>query len=70
MTKGYRFWCAALANLSGAEGQLGFHLGGAMNSGFTEAQMQDFISVLSAKVDETAGEGARQILLRVLEVEK
>jgi alkylhydroperoxidase/carboxymuconolactone decarboxylase family protein YurZ len=41
---------AALASMTGTAGQLRFHLGAAMNTGLTEAQMKDFISVLKAKV--------------------
>jgi len=56
----------ALANLSGAGGQLFFHLGAAMNTGFTKAQMEDFVSVLTAKVGKDQGEAARKILDEVL----
>lgn len=61
---------AALAHLSGTEGQLAFHIGGAMNAGFTEAQMYDFVSVLSAQIDKTIGTSAQQILVQVLEARK
>ena len=61
---------AALANLSGAGGQLGFHLGAAMNTGLTETQMQDFISVLTAEVGKAQGDAARKILAEVLQSRK
>lgn len=35
---------SALANMTGTSGQLRFHLEAAMNTGFTEAQMKNFIS--------------------------
>jgi len=57
---------AALANMSGVEGQLRFHLGAAMNIGLTEAQMRDFISVLEAKVGNETAESADRVLAEVL----
>lgn len=61
---------AALANLSGAGGQLYFHFGAAMNTGFTRAQMQDFVSVLSSSVGKAQADEAKMILAKVLEVRK
>jgi len=61
---------AALANMTGTEGQLRFHLGAAMNTGLTEAQMRDFISVLGTKVGETQAENAQEILNEVLKNRK
>jgi len=61
---------AALANMTGTEGQLGFHLGAAMNTGLTEAQMNDFISVLDSKVGKTQAECAQKILTGVLNKRK
>jgi len=57
---------AALANMTGTEGQLRFHLGAAMNTGLTEAQMKDFISVLRTTVGKTQAESAQKILTEVL----
>ncbi len=57
---------AALANMTGTEGQLGFHLGAAMNTGLTEAQMNDFISVLDTSVGKAQAESAQKILTGVL----
>ncbi len=57
---------AALANMTGTEGQLSFHLGAAMNTGLTEAQMKDFISVLDARVGKKEAESAREVLSAVL----
>lgn len=57
---------AALANMTGTEGQLRFHLGAAMNTGLTQAQMKDFISVLQTTVGNTQAESGQQILTEVL----
>lgn len=57
---------AALANMSGTVGQLGFHLGAAMNTGLTEAQMHGFIETLRAKVGAPQAEDAQKVLLGVL----
>ena len=61
---------AALANLSGAGGQLFFHLGGALNTGFSEAQMQEFVVILGDKVSKGVGEGAQTVLVEVLKAKK
>jgi alkylhydroperoxidase/carboxymuconolactone decarboxylase family protein YurZ len=57
---------AALANMTGTAGQLRFHLGAAMNTGLTETQMKDFISVLATGVDKKKAEDADKILNTVL----
>lgn len=57
---------AALSNMKGTGGQLGFHLGAAMNTGLTKAQMEDFISVLKTTVGKTQAESAQKILTDVL----
>jgi alkylhydroperoxidase/carboxymuconolactone decarboxylase family protein YurZ len=57
---------AALASMTGTGGQLRFHLGAAMNTGLSEAQMQDFIAVLKAKVGQQEAEDAEAILRMVL----
>jgi 4-carboxymuconolactone decarboxylase len=57
---------AALASMTGTAGQLQFHLGAAMNTGLTEAQMKDFISVLKSKVGKKEAENASEILAEVL----
>ena len=57
---------AALASMTGTAGQLRFHLGAAMNTGLTEAQMQGFISVLKSKVANKEAESAHEILSEVL----
>ena len=61
---------AALSNMTGTKGQLGFHLGAAMNIGLTEAQMNDFISVLATKVDKKIAEDADGLLKKVLNSRK
>ena len=61
---------AALSNMTGTKGQLGFHLGAAMNIGLTEAQMNDFISVLATKVDKKIAEDADGVLKTVLNSRK
>jgi alkylhydroperoxidase/carboxymuconolactone decarboxylase family protein YurZ len=57
---------AALASMTGTAGQLRFHLGAAMNTGLTEAQMKDFISVLKSKVGKKEAESASEIVAEVL----
>jgi alkylhydroperoxidase/carboxymuconolactone decarboxylase family protein YurZ len=57
---------AALASMTGTAGQLRFHLGAAMNTGLTEAQMKGFISVLKSKVANKEAEKANEILAEVL----
>ena len=61
---------AALANMTGTEGQLRFHLGAAMNTGLTQAQMKEFISVLRTTVGKTQAESAQKILAEVLNYRK
>ncbi len=57
---------AALAAMTGTAGQLGFHLGAAMNTGLTEAQMQAFVAVLARDVDPARAEAAGTVLAGVL----
>lgn len=57
---------AALANMTGTEGQLFFHFGAAMNTGLTATQMHEFISVLDAKVDKDHARSAQAVLAKVL----
>jgi 4-carboxymuconolactone decarboxylase len=57
---------AALASMTGTGGQLQFHLGAAMNTGLSEAQMEGFIAVLKAKVGQQEAEDAAAILRNVL----
>lgn len=57
---------AALANMDGAGGQLRFHLGAAMNTGLTEAQMKDFIAVLKADIGKQQANAAAELLSEVL----
>jgi len=57
---------AALASMTGTAGQLRFHLGAAMNTGLTAAQMQEFIAVLQSKVGTKEAESASAILAEVL----
>lgn len=58
---------AALAAMTGTQGQLGFHLKAAMNTGLTREQLEDFICVLGAKVNREQAESAGKILATVLE---
>ena len=60
----------ALANMTGTEGQLTFHLGAAMNTGLTEAQMNGFISVLDTTVGKDRAVSAQKILTGVLDSRK
>lgn len=57
---------AALANLSGAGGQLRYHLGAAMHTGLSEAQLHGFITVLENKVGSAQAKSAQEILAEVL----
>lgn len=57
---------SALANMPGTAGQLFFHLGAAMNTGFSESQIKEFINVLESKVDKQAAENANKVLEVVL----
>ena len=57
---------SALAGMTGTAGQLWFHLGAAMNTGLTAAQMKDFISVLESKVGKKEAEGASEVLGQAL----
>ncbi len=58
---------SALASMTGTAGQLRFHLGAAMNVGFTPAQVKIFISVLEAKVGKKEAENAHQVLATLLQ---
>jgi len=57
---------AALASMVGTAGQLYFHLGAAMNTGLSEAQIHAFIAVLKDKVGQGDAEGATAVLTHVL----
>ena len=57
---------AALASMTGTAGQLYFHLGAAMNTGLSAAQMKDFISILEVKVDSKLAESTNGILSNIL----
>lgn len=57
---------AALANIQGAGGQLRYHLGAAMHSGLSEAQLHDFIAVLENQVGKDQAKSAEAILTEVL----
>lgn len=61
---------AALSNMTGTGGQLFFHLGAAMNTGLTEAQMHDFISILAADVDKDKANSTDKVLNTVLNSRK
>jgi len=56
--------------MSGTEGQLRYHLGAAMNTGLTEAQMKSFVSVVKSKVGDRDAEGASKLLTYVLEARR
>jgi len=61
---------SALSNMTGTGGQLYFHMGAAMNTGLTEAQMRDFITILASNVDEQKAAGANAVLDAVLKTRK
>jgi alkylhydroperoxidase/carboxymuconolactone decarboxylase family protein YurZ len=57
---------ACLANLGGAEGPLKFHMGAAMNTGLSEAQMHDFVKVLDSQIGKQQAASAKEVLAQVL----
>ena len=57
---------AALAAMTGTAGQLRFHLGAAMNTGLTKAQLKDFVTVVEAEVGDKESRGASEVLAEVL----
>ncbi len=57
---------AALAAMEGTAGQLGFHLGAAMNTGWTAEQLRDFVSVLASELGEGESRQAAAVLEAVL----
>jgi len=61
---------AALANMTGTNGQLGFHLGAAMNTGLAWAQIEDFISVMKTEIGKTQADNAQEIFGEVLKSRK
>ena len=58
---------SALAAMSGTAGQLKFHIGAAMNTGFTTTQIHAFIAVLKVKVGNQEAKVADQVLESVLQ---
>lgn len=56
----------ALAAMDGTAGQLVFHLNAAMNTGTTEAQMQDYLDVIRSRVSPKNADAAATVLDRVL----
>lgn len=57
---------SALASMTGTAGQLQFHFGAAMNTGLTEAQIKDFISVLGSRVGKQKAGIADAVFAKVL----
>jgi len=57
---------SALAGMAGTAAQLRSHLGAAMNTGLTEAQMRGFISVMQSKVGNNQADKANELLEAVL----
>lgn len=57
---------STLASIPGLGGQLQFHMNAAMNTGLNEAQMKDFISVLTGRVGTNEAQAANTVLTRVL----
>jgi alkylhydroperoxidase/carboxymuconolactone decarboxylase family protein YurZ len=53
---------AALAAMTGTEGQLRFHLKAAANTGLTPAQINEFVVVLAEKVGKEAAARAESVL--------
>lgn len=61
---------SALAALSGTAGQLQYHMGAAMNTGNTEDEMREFVSLISEKVGHKEGQTASEVLAAVLKSRK
>jgi len=61
---------ACLATLGKAEGAFKFHVGAALNTGLSEAQLHDFVKVLKANVGKKEAEGAQGVLEAVLKNRK
>jgi alkylhydroperoxidase/carboxymuconolactone decarboxylase family protein YurZ/quercetin dioxygenase-like cupin family protein len=57
---------AALAAMDGTAGQLGFHIGAAMNTGWTADELKDFVSVLAITVGKAQAESAERVLSETL----
>lgn len=57
---------AVLASIPGLEGPLRFHLGAAMNTGMTEAQLHEFVAIIKLKAGAQEAETAAQLLREVL----
>ncbi|MDX1581024.1 MAG: carboxymuconolactone decarboxylase family protein [Alphaproteobacteria bacterium] len=57
---------AVLASLPGLEGPLRFHFSAAMNTGLTDAQLKDFVTVIKAEIGAKQAEMAQQVLEDVL----
>ncbi len=56
---------AALASMSGAEPQLGAHIGMGMNVGVTEDELEDLFTIIQATVGEKEAQTGRMILDRI-----
>lgn len=61
---------ATLANMTETAGQLKFHFGAAMNTGWTDIQMQDFVRVLESRIGQTQAKRAEDVLTTVLRERK
>ena len=57
---------SALSSIPGLGGQLRFHMGAAMNTGLSEAQMKDFIAVLTERLGRETAAPAEAVLAQVL----
>ena len=53
--------------MPGLGAQLGFHLGAALNTGLSPAQLRDFVAVLDAKVGKKEAAEAGKVLDAVLD---
>ncbi len=57
---------SALASMTGTAGQLRFHLGAAMTTGLSEAQLRDYVAVLRSEVGEQEASNAAAVLDEVV----
>ncbi len=61
---------SALASMNGTQGQLVFHFGGALNTGLSKEQLQDFIKIIDKEVSSEQAQLSKLTLHKVLESRK
>lgn len=61
---------SALASMKGTQGQLSFHFGGALNTGLTKNQLEDFINIIDKEVSSDQSKLSKMTLDKVLKNRK